>query len=294
MRTLEGLSIGLSISDAPDRARLGLPLREVDRTLFTICTVLVRAGARIVYAGNLEPTGFTFSIFRHLAGAYASSASAPFVHLVPEPVLRGASFDGLVFALREGAAIVETLIHLEGSGLLPIRAVEGGLRIGKGQSRVRLTDDAQFKGWLGQKPILDSVSAYSSARKALTDISDARVLLGGKMGLIDHPGDTYQGAVPGIVEEAILAFEAGMPCVPLGAYGGAARDVAIALALLDVSKRVPRGRQLSTYQPSIERVAEFRDAIPTELRPALTELAQDDRGEPMAYDLAAALRAWLD
>lgn len=99
MRTLEGLSIGLSISDAPDRARLGLPLREVDRTLFTICTVLVRAGARIVYAGNLEPTGFTFSIFRHLAGAYATGARAPFVHLVPEPVLRSASFDGLGYVL---------------------------------------------------------------------------------------------------------------------------------------------------------------------------------------------------
>lgn len=292
MRTLDGRSIGLSISDAPDRGRLGLPLREVDRTLFTICTVLVRAGARIVYAGNLEPTGFTFSIFRHLAGSYAAGAKAPFIHLMPEPVLRNASFDGLVLALREGAAVVETMVHLDG-GLLPIRAVEDGLRIGKGQSRIRLTDDAQFKSWLGQKPVLDDVRAYSSARKALIEISDARVVLGGKMGLIDHPGDIYQGAMPGVVEEAIFAFEAGMPCVPLGAYGGAARDVAIALALLDASKRVPRGPQLPTYEPSIERVAEFRDAIPVELRPALTALADDDRGEPMAYDLAAALTAWL-
>lgn len=53
MTALKGRSVALSVSDAPDRARLGLPSREVDRALFSICTVLVRAGAKIVYAGNL-------------------------------------------------------------------------------------------------------------------------------------------------------------------------------------------------------------------------------------------------
>ena len=292
MTTLKGRSVALSVSDAPDRARLGLPAREVDRALFSICTVLVRAGAKIVYAGNLDPKGLTFSMFRHLTGAYATAHGASFVHIVPEPILRSASFDGLVSALREGAAVVETLIHIE-DDLLPIRAVEDGLRIGKGQSRTRLYDDAQFRNWLNERNTVDGVTAFSLARKAMTDVSDARVLLGGKMGLLNDPSDAYQGAMPGIIEEAILALEAGLPCVPLGAFGGAARDVAIALNLLDQSKRVPRGEQLPTYGPSLEQVAALRDSIPGTLRPILAELADDDRGEPMAYEVAHTLERWL-
>ena len=56
--SLEGRMIAISIGDAPDRGRLGYPQREVDRVLLSVCTALVRAGARIVYGGNLDPAGF--------------------------------------------------------------------------------------------------------------------------------------------------------------------------------------------------------------------------------------------
>lgn len=292
MTTLKGRLVALSVSDAPDRARLGLPAREVDRALFSICTVLVRAGAKIVYAGNLDPNGLTFGIFRHLTGAYSAASEAPFIHIVPEPILRGASFDGLNYALREGAAVVQTLVHFENT-LLPVRAVADGLRIGEGKSRIRLADDGQFASWLSAGKAADGVTAYSSARKAVTKVCDARIILGGKMGLLDHPQDAYLGAMPGIVEEAIYALEAGLPCVPLGAFGGAARDVAIALDLLAPSQRVPRGEQLPTYDTSLKRVGDLRDCIPGSLRPALAALADDDRGEPMAYDVARVLVEWL-
>lgn len=85
-----------------------------------------------------------------------------------------------------------------------------------------------------------------------------------------------------------------MSCVLLGAFGGAARDAAIALDLLDPSKRVPRGEQSPTYGPSLGRVAALRDSIPGALRPALMALADDDRGEPMAYDVADALDRWAE
>ncbi|MEI9410495.1 hypothetical protein [Mesorhizobium salmacidum] len=88
--------------------------------------------------------------------------------------------------------------------LPPIRAVEDGLRVGKGGSRTRLGNEAEFNDWLEARQPLDSVSAYSAARKAMTEVSDARVVLGGKMGLLDNPGDTYQGAMPGIIQEAIF------------------------------------------------------------------------------------------
>ncbi|WP_115855642.1 hypothetical protein [Kushneria indalinina] len=292
MTALKGKSVALSVSDAPDRARLGLPAREVDRALFSICTVLVRAGAKIVYGGNLDPDGLTFGMFRHLAGAYVADGTVPFVHIIPEPVLRKASFDELISALREGASVVETQAHIDGA-LVPLRSVEDGLRAGKGATSIRIQSEGEFNSWLDTKPRLDDPSAFSAARKAMTDISDARVVLGGKMGLLDDPNDMYQGDMPGIVEEALLALKAYQPCVPLGAFGGSARDVAIALNLLDPAKRVPRGEQSPTYSPSLDQIAAWQSTISDDLRPDLVSLADDDRGEPMAYDIADLLRRWV-
>lgn len=67
----------------------------------------------------------------------------------------------------------------------------------------------------------------------------------------------------------------------------------IALDLLDPSKRIPRGEQSPTCAPSLGQVAALRDSIPGALRPALMALADYDRGEPMAYDVADALERWL-
>jgi hypothetical protein len=292
MTALQGKRVALSVSDAPDRARLGLPAREVDRALFSICTVLVRSGAKIVYGGNLDPEGLTFSMFRHLAGAYVTTDETPFVHIIAEPVFRKTPFDALVSSLREGASVVETQAHIDGN-LVPIRAVDDGLRVEKGVSSKRLRSEGEFRTWVDAKPILDDAPAFSAAREAMTRTSHARVVLGGKMGLLDDPRDAYQGAMPGIVEEAILALAAGQPCVPLGAFGGAARDVAIALELLGDAKRVPRGEQWPSYDSSLDQVASYRDKIPVHLRPYLALLADDDRSEPMAYEIADLLEKWL-
>jgi len=290
---LSGRVIAVSVNDAPDRARLGFPAREVDRSLFSICTVLVRAGARIVYSGDLSPDGLTFRMFRHLAGAYAGTQQVPFVHVVPEPILRRTIFDDLLAALREGSSVASTQLHINGA-LLPVRAVEDGLRVGENTYRLRLRDEAAFKAWLATKTVLPPALGYSAGRAAATKIADARIVIGGKMGLLAKPDDAYEGSMPGIVEEAILALELGKPCVPLGAFGGAARDVAIALGVLDPAKAVPRGDQLPTYAPSLARVAELRNLIPSELVPALSALADDDRGEPMAYEVAKVLVQWLE
>ncbi len=113
------------------------------------------------------------------------------------------------------------------------------------------------------------------------------------MGVLSDPGDTYQGAMPGIVEEAIVTLEMGKPLVVLGAFGGAARDVAIALRLLDADHVVPRGEQNATYRPSIDRVAALSDRIPVALRDILADIADDDRAEQNAFRTASAIADWL-
>lgn len=110
---LENRQIAISISSAPDLARLGYPQREVDRVMLSLCTTLVRAGARIVYGGNLDVAGLTFKIFRHLAQAYGvRGPRAPFVHVVPEPVLRRVDFEDLAAMMREARGTVETVVAL--------------------------------------------------------------------------------------------------------------------------------------------------------------------------------------
>jgi hypothetical protein len=122
--------------------------------------------------------------------------------------------------------------------------------------------------------------------------ADARVALGGKMGIVALPQDRYEGAMPGIAEEAILTLEASRPLVPLGAFGGASRDVAIALGLMDEDRRVPRGEQQLGYAEAMSRVERLGDRIPDAVRPALRELADDDRGEATSFAIVEAILCW--
>lgn len=288
MNALDGRLVAISVSDAHDRARLGFPQREIDRALLSTCTALVRAGAEIGYAGNLDPDGYTYKIFRHLAGAYAGSRDTPFHHFIPEPVARGTRFEDLQAILDEGRSVVRTSIA-RGDMLIAARPGGNGIRLGEEV----VSDGPQLAAWFASVPNRPSTEGFSAARRMVSERADARVIMGGKMGVISEPADTYAGAMPGIVEEAIGTLEAGKPLVVLGAFGGAARDIAIALGLMEAHLRVPRGEQHPTYSPSISRVAGRGDRIPGGLRDLLAMIADDDRAEQNGFRVAAVIAKWL-
>jgi len=290
---MAGLKVAISASDAPDRARLGMPTREVDRALLTICTTLVREGCDIIYAGNLAPDKFTFKIFRHLAGAYAGGRiEAPFLHVIAEPVARQTSFDALHAALRESGVIARTRISI-GGHLVPVRTSGAKLLLGEqGAAREIVDNDARWTAWLDSHPKASAAEAYTSARTAMTEEADARVALGGKMGVLANPNDNYEGVMPGIVEEAVMSLNAGQPLVALGAYGGASRDVTIALGLLPVDRTVPRGDQQPGYADALARVAALAYQVPDAQRPVLEKIADDDRGELTSFLIVEAILGW--
>jgi hypothetical protein len=288
VNALKGRLVAISVSDAPDRARLGFPQREIDRALLSTCTALVRAGAEIGYAGNLDPDGYTYKIFRHVAGAYAGSRDTPFHHFIPEPVARVTQFKNLRAILEEGRGVVRTSIA-RGDMFVAARPSGNGIRLGEEV----VSDDPQLAAWFAATPARLSTEGFSAARRMVSERADAGVIMGGKMGVLSEPTDTYAGAMPGIVEEAIGTLEAGKPLVVLGAFGGAARDIAIALGLLEARLRVPRGEQHPTYAPSISRVAELGDRIPGGLRDLLTMIADDDRAEQNGFQVAAVIARWL-
>lgn len=290
---LLGCKVALSVSDAADRARLGFPDREVERALLSICTAIIREGGEILYAGDLQPEHFTFKIFRHLAGAYAGSREkAPFFYIIAEPIARRTRFGDLVAALKLARSVASVRLSIAGK-LTSVRPSSDHLIVGAvGEMRQTISNEAEWNEWLQSQPEQSDAEAYTAVRQAVAEEADARVAMGGKMGVLGLPEDRFEGRVPGVIEEATMTLEANKPLVLLGAFGGATRDCAIALNLMDPSARVPRGAQQSGYDDAIAHIAALGDRIPVFVRPQLQGIANDDRSEPMAFAACDLLFRW--
>ncbi len=285
------MEVAISISNAPDRAKLGFPEREQSRVLFTVCSHLIRAGHSILYSGDLRPGGFTLGLFEFISGTYAGQGAEPFTNLLPEPVVRRVGYEDLKEAVHaaQGTARLEMVLD---STAHPVRRSAAGLLIGaKGGNRVEVGDDASLKAWLAATPAAPTPAGFTAARRLGAQRTAARVSFGGKMGQVALAEDRYEGTMPGIAEEAILTLEQGRTYVPLAAFGGATRDVAIALGLLPGNQRVPRGRQADGYEEAMTKVAALRDAIGPDARAALAVLATSDRAEEIGVSIVDLLAA---
>jgi hypothetical protein len=152
--------------------------------------------------------------------------------------------------------------------------------------------DRDLTAWATGLTTKNIAEASTQAREAMATFVDASVLIGGKMGLLDIQGDQYMGAMPGIIEEALLMLRAGKPAVPLGAYGGATRDLAISLGLMEEERRVPRGSQAPSYDKAISQAASLRNMIPADLTEKLGAIAQDDRAELIGREIVEVIARW--
>ena len=252
---------------------------------------------------------FHLQIFRHLSEAYAvRRPRSPFVHVVPEPVLRRANFADLAAMLKEARGTVETRIAFADERVVRLIAEDDDGPRGDDQSNryaIRAVDPTSPSGtlinsaqslehWLGEGRA-NPADAYSSARRLMVRMVAGRVVMGGRMGVMDQPGDRYEGKMPGIIEEAILTLADGQPLVVLGAFGGAARDMAIALRLLAPSARVARGAQLPSYEiQALEEVGALADRIPddAQIREQLSAIARSDQAEQLSYSIVRLLEQW--
>jgi hypothetical protein len=281
--------VAISISNAPDRAKLGFPKREESRILFTVCSHLIRAGHSILYSGDLRPGGYALEMFEFISGTYAGQGIEPFTSFLPEPVVRRVGFDSLRDSVHaaQGTARVEMVLN---GTAYPVRRSPGGLLVGaRGGTRVEVADDASLTAWLASTPASETAAGFTAARRLGAARTAARISFGGKMGLLALAEDRYEGAMPGIAEEAILTLEQGRPYVPLAAFGGATRDVAIALDLFPEDQRVPRGAQAGGYHEAMTHVARLKDAIDPNARGALAALAASDRAEEIGVAIVDLL-----
>ncbi len=288
---LENVHVQISASLPPDHLKLSIPPREFDRAMLTVCMSLVRAGATVVYGGDLRPDGITFKIFRHLARAYADVGRVPFVHVISFPSIARMPYEKLAEALRERRGTCRTCV-CAGDELLSVTLGDEELVVGEGDATVRLVDQADLTAWIEGLGTVNNAADMSRARASVSAFVDACVAIGGKMGLLDNEGDQFSGAMPGIVEEVLLALNSGKPVIPLAAYGGSTRDLAISLQLLPEDQRVPRGRQAPSYWEALSAAAAARSLIPDSIIDALQTIAVDDRAEMISRATVDAIHIW--
>ncbi len=204
---LAGATVGLSVSESADLARLGLRPSHCRLAVVELARAVLLAGGTIVYGGDLRPGGFTTLLLDEVR-SYAHGRGALLVCLSAD------AHHGLTDAQandvdrRLGADARLVLVDADG---LPVRPGDRSA---------------------GRRPP-DPARALTALRRHMTAIADARVVVGGRL-------TGYKGSAPGVVEEAVLAADAGLPIYAAGGFGGAALAVARALGA-DPERWAPPG-----------------------------------------------------
>ncbi len=258
-KPLKDVLVGISAGDSQDVQAYGLLQRHLNIVLSAIAGALVLRGARIAYGGDLRAQGFTELLYQNVAEAYADEVflgekpvAPPFVHYLAANIWAPPPAE-LETWLSSGAGMVEVRF-MSGDSYLTVRGVDGKFVVGNGET---LATAAEVMNWLkGKAPqAAEPAASLALMRKAMGRDCDARILLGGKM-------FGYAGSEPGIPAEARESIAEGAAVLPLGGFGGAARDVAMAMGLAQKKLRegMPRGPGYGEAMAGIESRSQLASA----------------------------------
>lgn len=197
--------IGLSISNSPDLAARGFGPMQLRDAMIELARHLLARNAHIAYGGHLETGGFTQVLFE-LVRSHNALGCDPFeaisdylawpLYLDVDPKVEA--------ALRQVATIER---------VPPPEDLRADFNL---DPAVALKPDSPLNRYMFAR-------CLTAMRERLNEDVGVRLVMGGKL-------KGFQGKYPGIAEEAYLAMKSGKPLFLLGAFGGAARAVAEALA----------------------------------------------------------------
>jgi hypothetical protein len=195
--------IALSASESPDLDRLGLRDKHVRFALGEIARAALAAGGRLAYGGHLRPDGYTAFLVQELE---RQQQHENLIQLcIAWPVHRAMSGTELDTVNRE-LPLAARIIYLDLDG----KQIDNPMSE-RGEHPEPVTPDETARG-------------LTAMRQFMTHHSHARVLIGGKR-------SGFTGRLPGLMEEALLALEAGLPLYLAAGFGGATLDIARALGL---------------------------------------------------------------
>jgi len=240
--SLEGLQVGLSISDSPDLAQLGMGPPHLQDAMLELARYLLARGARLAYGGDLRPAGFTGQLLE-LVWAYDSRKREDDLILSPErkPDLAGrhlANYVAWPIHLNYSQAILAQH-HLK--GVFKFIDPPEDLKLSEARQAVKTPPDTpEHRYWWFR--------SLTAMRGQMAADIDARVVLGGQV-------RGYAGGIPGLLEEVLLALRRSQPVFLLGGMGGCTR------AIIDAIEGRRPGELTAEYQAVIKGYAEFLDYV---------------------------------
>lgn len=189
--TLDGKTIGISISqsDSLSLRQRGFGSMHQQDGLVEFLRYIFSAGARVLYAGTLQPDGFTASILSLATENRREGQAPPLLSYMPWPYSKAQT----------------TQLRAEYIGAVDFQKV--------GPDPLLPIHDSLAAADFTAVEELAAAVALSDLRRQMAGVEDARVLMGGKI-------RGSSGFYPGLLEEAWRTVKAGKPLYLLGAWGG--------------------------------------------------------------------------
>lgn len=200
---ITGKTIGLSISESQDLAKLGFGQAHLEDAKIEIARHLISCGASLMYGGDLRDDGYTrklFDVVENYKLTKIPQEQRVLTNVLGWPIQ--------ITLSNEVRASLSDRIAFEETGLpddLPQTL--------SAKKHLKPVTVKEFYVWN---------RTMSRMRTFMTGENDARIALGGKT-------VGFKGKYPGIVEETYLSIKAGKPTFLIGAFGGATQDVIEAL-----------------------------------------------------------------
>lgn len=204
---LRELRVGVSVSESPDLGRLGLLETHFRLALGEIARALLLGGGLLAYGGHLQPEGYTPFLVHEIERW--NRRDQPLLVCLAYSVHRGMALSDLA-GFEHDLGLLGRMVCLDPDGAEIDRAA------GRGEAPVPVEDPGEQR------------RALTGMRRYMQRHTSARVLLGGKR-------SGFQGEIPGLMEEALLAVQAGQPIYLAGGFGGVTADIITALGVDDGS-----------------------------------------------------------
>lgn len=207
---LDGRTLAISVSHSPDLGRLGLSETHVTAALGEIARVVLASGGSLAYGGHMDPGGYTAFLLSEV-GRHRYGVDAPLLRVfLAWSEHRRLPRAELEQQLDVGTGVEVLCLDPHGRVLAdPLAA-----RTGEAASGSDALDDTVRR---------DSLTAM---RRLMAEETDGRVLLGGMR-------TGFAGAMPGLMEEALLTLQVGKPLYLAAGMGGVTADIVRALRIDD-------------------------------------------------------------
>ncbi|MEQ3634409.1 hypothetical protein [Thalassolituus sp.] len=196
---LKKKNLGISISDTPDLARLGLLGTHLKLALGELARTVITSGGYLYYGGHLEPDGFTRFLVDELHRY--GRRDRPLKVCLAENIHRGMSDDD-IYEQKQIMGLFGEIFFIS----------ERGNKLGSKSTRDPQLDHQE----------LDSATCLAGLRSYMSRCTTARIAIGGKIA-------GYTGSMPGILEEITRSIELKQPLYLAGGFGGMTIEIIRAL-----------------------------------------------------------------